>query len=57
MIKGKVKLGKGWVREVSFEGFDKPIVSAANPDMAKLGIEPESPTPESFHLITAALAS
>ena len=57
MIKGKVTLGKGWVREVSFEGFDKSIVSAANPDMSKLGIEPESPTPHSFHLIAAALAS
>jgi hypothetical protein len=57
MIKGKVTLGKGWVREVSFEGFDKPIVSAANPDMSKLGIEPESPTPHSFHLVAAALAS
>ncbi len=40
-MKGKVRLGKGWVREVSFDGFDKPIVSAANPDLSKLGIEPE----------------
>lgn len=57
MIKGKVTLGKGWVRQVSFEGFDGPIASAANPDMAQLGIQPESPTPDSFHLIVAALAS
>lgn len=57
MIKGTVTMGKGWTREVSFEGFEKPIISAANPDMSKIGIKPETPTPDSFYLVVAALAS
>ena len=56
-IKGKITMQKDYTRTVSFEGYDEPLVSLANPDLAKIGLPMNIKVPPTFYFIAGVLGS
>jgi hypothetical protein len=56
-IKGKIYMENDYTRKVSFEGYDEPLVSLSNPDLAKIGLRMNTKVPHSFHIVAGVLGS